>query len=137
EMLLRSGIGPDEELQALGVTLTHDLPCVRKTLHEHIFSTVIFEANEKEIPAPAVLTAEVHLFTKTAPDKAVPDTQPLYFSVPMYNEDMEGPANAFTLMGGLVRPASRGELTLTGPEDDDPIALDLGVLSVQSDMDAL
>ena len=34
-------------------------------------------------------------------------------------------------------PASRGELTLTGPEDDDPIALDLGVLSVQSDMDAL
>ena len=137
EILLRSGIGPAEELQALGVTMTHDLPGVGKNLHDHILSPVIFEATEKEIPASAVLPAEVHVFTKSAPDKAVPDTQPLYFSVPMYNEDMEGPANAFTLMGGLVRPASRGELTLTGPEDDDPIALDLGVLSVQSDMDAL
>ena len=137
EILLRSGIGPAEELQALGVTVTHDLPGVGKNLHDHILSPVIFEATEKEIPASAVLPAEVHVFTKSAPDKAVPDTQPLYFSVPMYNEDMEGPANAFTLMGGLVRPASRGELTLTGPEDDDPIALDLGVLSVQSDMDAL
>ena len=137
EILLRSGIGPAEELEALGVTVTHDLPGVGKNLHDHILSPVIFEATEKEIPASAVLPAEVHVFTKSAPDKAVPDTQPLYFSVPMYNEDMEGPANAFTLMGGLVRPASRGELTLTGPEDDDPIALDLGVLSVQSDMDAL
>lgn len=84
-----------------------------------------------------MLPAEVHVFTKSTPDKSVPDTQPLYFSIPMYNEDMEGPANAFTLMGGLVRPASRGELTLTGPEDDDPIALDLGALSVQADVDAL
>jgi len=137
EILLRSGIGPAEELQALGVTVTHDLPGVGKNLHDHILSPVIFEATEKQIPASPVLPAEVHVFTKSAPDKAVPDTQPLYFSVPMYNEDMEGPANAFTLMGGLVRPASRGELTLTGPEDDDPVALDLGALSVQSDVDAL
>ena len=137
EILLRSGIGPAEELEALGVTVTHDLPGVGKNLHDHVLSPVIFEATEKEIPASAVLPAEVHVFTKSTPDKSVPDTQPLYFSIPMYNEDMEGPANAFTLMGGLVRPASRGELTLTGPEDDDPIALDLGALSMQADVDAL
>lgn len=137
EILLRSGIGPAEELEALGMTVTHDLPGVGKNLHDHVLSPVIFEATEKEIPASAVLPAEVHVFTKSTPDKSVPDTQPLYFSIPMYNEDMEGPANAFTLMGGLVRPASRGELTLTGPEDDDPIALDLGALSVQADVDAL
>ncbi|MGP5004831.1 Choline dehydrogenase [Corynebacterium casei] len=136
EIVLRSGIGPAEELEALGVTVTHNLPGVGKNLHDHVLSPVIFEATENEIPASAVLPAEVHVFTKSTPGKSVPDTQPLYFSIPMYNEDMEGPANAFTLMGGLC-PASRGELTLTGPEDDDPIALDLGVLSVQSDMDAL
>ena len=55
----------------------------------------------------------------------------------MYNEGMTGPEKGFTLMGGLVRPASRGELTLTGPDDDDPIALDLAALSVQADVDAL
>ena len=137
EILLRSGIGPAEELEALGIPVAHNLPGVGKNLHDHVLSPVIFEATEKQIPASPVLPAEVHVFTKSTPDKSVPDTQPLYFSVPMYNEDMEGPANAFTLMGGLVRPASRGELTLTGPGDDDPIALDLGALSVQSDVDAL
>src|SRR5699024_3369474 len=137
EILLRSGIGPAEELEALGIPVAHNLPGVGKNLHDHVLSPVIFEATEKQIPASPVLPAEVHVFTKSTPDKSVPDTQPLYCSVPMYNEDMEGPANAFTLMGGLVRPASRGELTLTGPGDDDPIALDLGALSVQSDVDAL
>ena len=137
EILLRSGIGPAEELEALGVTVTHDLPGVGKNLHDHVLSPVIFEATDKEIPASAVLPAEVHVFTKSTPDKSVPDTHPRDFSIPLYNEDMEGPTNAFTLMGGLVRPASRGELTLTGPEDDDPIALDPGALSVQADVDAL
>ena len=99
EILLRSGIGPAEELEALGIPVAHNLPGVGKNLHDHVLSPVIFEATEKQIPASPVLPAEVHVFTKSTPDKSVPDTQPLYFSVPMYNEDMEGPANAFTLMG--------------------------------------
>ncbi|APT83663.1 GMC family oxidoreductase [Corynebacterium ammoniagenes] len=137
EILLRSGIGPAEELDALGVTVTHDLPGVGKNLHDHVLSPVIFETTKKEVPDSTVLPAEVHVFTKSTQDKAVPDTQPLYFSIPMYNEGMTGPEKGFTLMGGLVRPASRGELTLTGPDDDDPIALDLAALSVQADVDAL
>ena len=137
EILLRSGIGPAEELEALGVTVTHDLPGVGKNLHDHVLSPVIFETTKKKVPDSTVLPAEVHVFTKSTPDKAVPDTQPLYFSIPMYNEGMTGPEKGFTLMGGLVRPASRGELTLTGPDDDDPISLDLGALSVQADVDAL
>jgi len=137
EILLRSGIGPAEELDALGVTVTHDLPGVGKNLHDHVLSPVIFETTKKEVPDSTVLPAEVHVFTKSTQDKAVPDTQPLYFSIPMYNEGMTGPEKGFTLMRGLVRPASRGELTLTGPDDDDPIALDLAALSVQADVDAL
>lgn len=137
EILLRSGIGPADELQELGIPVALDVPGVGKNLHDHVLSPVIFEATKKEVPAPPVLPAEVHVFSKSTPEKAVPDTQPLYFSIPMYNEDMEGPANAFTLMGGIVRPASRGSLTLTGASDEDPIALDLGALKVQADVDAL
>ena len=137
EILLRSGIGPADELQELGIPVALDVPGVGKNLHDHVLSPVIFEATKKEVPASPVLPAEVHVFSKSTPEKAVPDTQPLYFSIPMYNEDMEGPANAFTLMGGIVRPASRGSLTLTGAGDEDPIALDLGALKVQADVDAL
>lgn len=86
---------------------------------------------------PAVLPAEVHVSSKSRPELVVPDTQPLYFSVPMYNEDMEGPEMGFSLMAGIVRPASRGELKLTGPNYADPISIDLGARSVQADVDAL
>ncbi|WP_312714813.1 GMC oxidoreductase [Corynebacterium flavescens] len=55
----------------------------------------------------------------------------------MYNEDMTGPASGFSLLGGIVRPASRGEIKLTGPDHSDPISIDLGALSAQADVDAL
>lgn len=136
EILLRSGIGPTEELREVGVEARHHLPGVGKNLHDHLLSPVIF-STEKEIPASACLPAEVHVFSKSRPELSVPDTQPLYFSIPMYNEDMTGPASGFSLLGGIVRPASRGEIKLTGPDHSDPISIDLGALSAQADVDAL
>src|SRR5690625_5467042 len=40
EILLRSGIGPAEELQDLGVTVTHDLSGVGKNLYDNILFIV-------------------------------------------------------------------------------------------------
>ena len=51
--------------------------------------------------------------------------------------EMTGPENGFSMLGGLVRPASRGEITLTGPSPEDPLRIDLGALSEQADVDAL
>src|SRR5690606_8060082 len=48
-----------------------------------------------------------------------------------------GPENGFSMLGGLVRPQSRGELTLSGPGEDDPLLIDLGALREQADVDAL
>src|SRR5690348_8255626 len=57
--------------------------------------------------------------------------------VPMYEEWMSGPANGFTLLGGIVRPLSRGTLRLTGPSADDPVALDPNVLACDADLESL
>jgi choline dehydrogenase len=91
-----------------------------------------------------VAPAEVHLFWKSRPELPVPDTQPLFFSVPMYAQDSApqvqsgpGPGGAFTLQGGLVRPESRGEVTLSGPNPQDAIIINPNVLSAQADVDAL
>ncbi|MGO3180854.1 MAG: GMC family oxidoreductase, partial [Brevibacterium linens] len=88
--------------------------------------------------------AEVHFFAKSRPELPVPDTQPLLFSVPMYAQDAApaaqtgpGPGGAFTLQGGLVRPESRGEVRLSGPNPQDPLVVDPQVLSAQADVDAL
>lgn len=142
ELLLRSGIGPASELREAGITVVHDLPGVGKNLQDHLLSPVIFTTGAKDVPMGEVAPAEVHFFAKSRPELPVADTQPLFFSVPMYSQDyapgeMTGPNNAFSLLGGLVRPQSRGQITLSGAADSDPIRIDLGALREQADADAL
>jgi choline dehydrogenase len=136
-LLLRSGVGPGKELEEAGIEPVLDLPGVGKNLHDHLLSPVIYTTTKKEVPAPEVAPAETHLFWKSQPDLAVPDTQPIHFSFPMYGEGMEGPENGFTLMGGIVRPASRGEIRLSGPRAEDPLLVDLGALSTAEDVRSL
>ncbi|MFJ7750932.1 GMC family oxidoreductase [Arthrobacter sp. NPDC097144] len=138
EILLRSGIGPAEELRAAGIEPVLDLPGVGKNLQDHLLSPVIFTTTAKPVPDCEVGAAETHLFWKSRPDLAVPDTQPIHFSLPMYFLDsMSGPENGFSLVAGIVRPLSRGEITLSGPAPEDPIRIDLGALTEQADVDSL
>lgn len=139
KILLRSGIGPAEHLAEVGVPLVHDLPGVGENLHDHLLAPVIAEATARTIEHPETdwSVTQTHLFWRSRPDLEVPDTQPIHFSVPMYDEGMTGPANAFTLHAGLVRPHSRGTVRLTGPGVADPVALDPRILADPRDREAL
>jgi choline dehydrogenase len=66
-----------------------------------------------------------------------PDLQPLIFHVPLYDEWMPGPEDAFTIMAGLVRPASRGTVRLASPDPEAAPLLDPGYLTCESDLHAL
>ncbi|MDQ1849791.1 hypothetical protein Q9299_15965 [Gemmobacter fulvus] len=73
---------------------------------------------------PALPPMQVHDFLRSHPSVVVPDTQPLFFSVPAYAPGHTGPMNAFTLHAAGLRPISRGELRLTEADLDDPLHLD-------------
>ncbi|HEV8461577.1 MAG TPA: GMC family oxidoreductase N-terminal domain-containing protein [Gaiellaceae bacterium] len=138
ELLLRSGIGPADHLRSVGVDVVVDLPGVGENLHDHLLSPVIFSA-EREIgpPSPGLPACQTHLFWRSRPGLPAPDIQPIHFMVPMYEDWMSGPENGFTLLGGIVRPESRGTLRLTGPGPDDPVALDPNVLASENDFEGL
>jgi len=138
QLLLLSGIGPAEHLRALGIEVVADLPGVGENLHDHLLSPVIFTA-EREIgpPSPGLPACQTHLFWRSRPDLPVPDIQPIHFMVPMYEPWMDGPDNGFTLLGGMVRPLSRGTLRLTGPAPEDPVALDPNILACEADLESL
>ena len=138
QLLLLSGVGPAEHLRAVGVDVVADLPGVGGNLHDHLLSPVIFSA-EREVgpPSPGLPACQTHLFWRTRPGVPVPDIQPIHFMVPMYEEWMEGPDNGFTLLGGMVRPASRGSIRLTGPDLDDPLLIDPNILSCEAVLDSL
>ncbi len=138
QLLLLSGIGPAEHLRSYGIDVVADLPGVGENLHDHLLSPVIFSA-ERAVgpPSPGLPACQTHLFWRSRPGLPVPDIQPIHFMFPMYEPWMEGPDNGFTLMGGMVRPVSRGSLRLTGPGPDDPVALDPEILACESDLESL
>lgn len=137
-ILLRSGIGPAEELSALGIPVVLDAPSVGRNLHDHLLSPVIFTTT-REIapPSPGVSVTQTHLFWRSRPELVEPDTQPIHFSVPMWG-DLEPRADSgFTLMAGLVTPYSRGSITLSGPGLADAPLIDLAALEDDRDIAAL
>ena len=137
-ILLRSGIGPANELAALGIGSVVDLPGVGKNLHDHLLSPVIF-STEREVGAPraGVSVTQSHLFWRSDPALDRPDTQPIHFSVPMYQEGMTGPSDGFSLMAGIVTPKARGSVTLSGSDPHDAIVIDLDALGHHDDVASL
>ncbi|MBO9624768.1 MAG: GMC family oxidoreductase [Microbacterium sp.] len=138
-ILLRSGIGPAQDLAALGIPVVQDSPGVGRNLHDHLLSPVIFTTRERRIgpPQPGVSVTQTHLFWRSSPDLAEPDTQPIHFSVPMWGELEPRGDDGFTLMAGLVAPHSRGSLTLSGPGLADAPLIDLAALSDDRDLASL
>ncbi|CCH33194.1 GMC family oxidoreductase N-terminal domain-containing protein [Actinosynnema sp. NPDC047251] len=134
-VLLRSGIGPADDLRALGVDVVEDLPGVGENLQDHWLVPTIFSAAKPITHTPGIPPAQTHLFWRSRPGLATPDLQPLHFSAPLYEKWMSGPDNGFSLMAGLVRPASAGRVALSAA--DGPPVIDPRVLSAQSDVDAL
>ncbi len=138
QLLMVSGIGPANHLREHGIGVVADVPGVGENLHDHLLSPVIFSA-EREVgaPSPGLPACQTHLFWRSRPGLVVPDIQPIHFMVPMYEAWMEGPENGFTLMGGMIRPLSRGTIRLTGPTIEDPLAIDPNILACDADLDSL
>lgn len=138
-VLLLSGIGPRAHLRELGIDVTVDLPGVGENLHDHLLVPVIAETTARPIPAPepGMPVTQMHHFSTFREGSDVPDTQPIYFSVPMVGEGQEAPASCFTLMAGLIRPTSRGTLRLASADPAAPVLLDPRVLTTPEDLASL
>ncbi|MFD5600088.1 GMC family oxidoreductase [Leucobacter sp. NPDC058333] len=138
-VLLRSGIGPAAELREVGIEPRVDLPGVGKNLHDHLLSPVIFETEQPVgPPEPGRSVTQTHLFWKSRDELDRPDTQPINFSVPMYGDFLEPRSNdGFTFMAGLVTPQARGAITLSGPDAEDPLQIDLDALGHEDDVASL
>ena len=138
-VLLRSGIGPADELREVGIEPVLDLPGVGRNLHDHLLSPVIF-ATERPVgpPQPGVSVTQTHLFWRSREGLDRPDTQPINFSVPMYGDFLEPrTGDGFSLMAGLVTPRSRGAIRLSGPRPEDPLLIDLDALGHEDDVASL
>jgi choline dehydrogenase len=137
-LLMLSGIGPAEHLRSLGIDIEVDLPGVGENLHDHLLSPLIFTSERAiEPPAMGLPQQQTHLWWRSRPGLMTPDVQPIHFSVPLYEDWMEGPENAFSLMAGMIRPMSRGTIRLSGAVLDDELLIDPRTLACESDLRTL
>ena len=138
KILLLSGIGDKDHLAEFDIPVVHHLPGVGHNLHDHLLSPVIYSARQPvPPPLPGLQPLHGQLFAKTDPRRLGPDLQPLFFHVPVYNADMTGPEEGYTIYAGIVRPTSRGTIKLTGNSVDDPLALDPQLFSTEYDLNAM
>ncbi len=137
-LLLASGIGPADELRALGIDVVADLPGVGRNLHDHLLSPIIYRSKEIPPATYGVPYMQTHLFAKSKPGLLVPDLQPLHFALPMYEPWMDPISpTGFTLMAGMVRPQSRGTIKLAGRDPSDGLLIDAHALEAQEDVDMI
>ena len=64
-ILMRSGIGPKEHLDSLGIDTVADLPGVGENLHDHLLVSVMYESNEP-VPAGQWNLLEAQLYARSS-----------------------------------------------------------------------
>ncbi len=143
QLLLLSGVGPAAELRRQGIEVAHDLPGVGKNLQDHIDFILCYKTDNTDgiglgavgtfklvrdmlawrrdgsgiIASPA---AEAGAFLKSEPSAVRPDLQ-LHFCVGIVDDHSRKLhlGYGYSCHVCVLRPHSRGEVTLASP---DPLA---------------
>ncbi|MCU1259182.1 MAG: oxidoreductase [Bryobacterales bacterium] len=138
KVLMLSGIGDQAELQRLGIPVVQHLPGVGQNFQDHFGIGCVWEYQQPL--APRNNGAEATFFWKSNPGLDTPDLQTGQGEVPICSAETAAkfnpPAGSWTLYGGVVRPKSRGQIRLTGPNPNDPIQIEANTLSHPDDLKA-
>jgi choline dehydrogenase-like flavoprotein len=157
QLLLLSGIGPADELRAVGVPVVLDLPGVGKNLQDHLNVNIVqrttrpitLDGKDRGFAALAVglqwllrrtgpgtsNVAEAGAFVASGPDAATPDIQ--FHFIPAQVVDharkrLDG--HGVTLHACCLRPQSRGEIRLASADPAEPPVMDPRYLAFEHDL---
>jgi choline dehydrogenase len=145
QLLLLSGVGPQEEIRPHGIETVHELPGVGKNLQDHLDAFVTIKEKTRYAVSLSPMSffktlvalfqylfgkrgeltsnvAESGGFIKTRPEEPIPDLQLHFVPVPnsAHAQNLKPFLGyAYSLMAYDVRPLSRGEITL---QSADPLA---------------
>lgn len=134
-LLMLSGIGPAEQLAAVGIDPVLDSPDVGRHLQDHpLLAGVRYHA---ERPLPSTGLGEATILARTSAGDHGPDLNVSAWNVDYHLEWQEPQANSFTFGIGHMRARSRGAITLA---TNDPAAapiIDPRYLDERHDLDEL
>ena len=159
-ILLRSGVGPGRDLQELGIGVERDMPRVGGNLHDHpavgIFYgggndgyALSFRTLPQNLLAPfrflfsrngpfASNTVEGGGFARTRPELDEPDVQFHFIPARIGHEgSMWVWGRGYYCDACVLKPKSRGKLTLASSDPNESPVIDLNLLSDPADQQTL
>ncbi|MEU4682458.1 GMC family oxidoreductase [Streptomyces xinghaiensis] len=137
-LLLHSGIGPREDLEALGVPVVHDLPGVGENLLDHPESVIVWETHGP-IPENSAMDSDAGLFVRRDPASSGPDLMFHFYQIPFTDNPerlgYEKPPYGVSMTPNIPKPRSRGRLYLTSADPAVKPALDFRYFTDEDDYD--
>ncbi len=136
-ILLRSGVGPREQLESLGVPVVLDLRGVGENLKEHP-SVVLMAVPNDGVVSPGQPLQQMGLRFTAAGSSEENDMQMYMWSqdvnfTPQLRMALPGVDYAFMLCVTLQRPRSAGRVTLKSADPDQQPQIDINLLAEEDD----
>jgi choline dehydrogenase len=149
QLLMCSGVGPQEVLGAVGVEVVHHLPGVGRNLQDQMFVPVTYAttvptmkhaadkdqrllyADRRRGMLSSNLT-EAGGFVRTLPDQDAPDVELLFGAFGLGGDDEQ-----FSVLCGGLQPRSTGRITLISSDPAAQPRIEAGYLDHDEDVQAL
>src|SRR6476620_9320909 len=126
-LLLLAGIGPADDLRALGIEVQHDLPGVGENLIDHPESIIIWELS-RPLPPQGVMDADCALFVNRLGNDDRPDLMYHTYQLPFtFNTERLGypvPDDVICMTPNIPRSRSVGRMWLLSKHPEVKPALD-------------
>lgn len=158
-VLLRSGVGPRDELEQCGIPVIVDSPAVGKHLHNHVYCRTMFEVDiptlNRDLSLPSLIRGAMHLvvhgtgnataafghaFVFASTNGARVDTQIIFgpFGVQQVSSSpgkvQMMRTSVVTALVGLMEPRARGSVTLDEQDASNPPVIQLEHLGDSDDV---
>jgi choline dehydrogenase len=157
QLLMLSGIGPQEQLAEFGVPVVHHLPGVGQSLQDHYSAAIklrcklpitvndIMLSNARKLKAGleyymfhrgplSMISSPAALFARTRPELASPDIK---CSISPFSAERPQDGlhrfSGFTMIAYQLRPESRGQIRLKSPDPFDAPAVYPNYLATETD----
>ncbi|WP_422369766.1 GMC family oxidoreductase [Hoeflea sp.] len=136
-LLMRSGIGPRDVLEAAGVMCLVDMPEIGRNLQDHLLGAGNLYSTRKHLPPSRLQHSESMAYMRAGSfsEGGQPEIVVGCGVAPIVSERFEAPApgTAYSFLFGVTHPTSRGTLKITGPEPGDRLIIDPAYLSTERD----
>lgn len=134
-LLMLSGIGPADELRRLGIPVASDMPDVGRHLEDHLLLAGVAYAARRDVPPSHYNHADALLYVPNPDPKESPDLLVMCLSLPFVLPSV-GPLAppAYVLVPCLMRPRSRGRVTLASDNPRAPALIDPNYLAAPEDL---